>query len=182
MPHPSWYGIDACCEHEGTEHCQCWAYRPTRTPTALQIGDSLFRKDNDMRETTKAPIREPKAQTYEFPTEIGDFQVFPVYKSEGDLFPIFKGWSFSPIIANGGDTWGEDDCQVYETAREALSGAVLWAQQEYDGPVIPAEVERVAPHWDRPGTSFNPGGWAVDDFLFHTLVEAIDYASEPPVS
>lgn len=118
--------------------------------------------------STKAPIREPKNQTYEFPTEIGDFQVFPVY----------GGWFYAPTLANGGDTWGEDSCVIYETAREALSAAVLWAQENYDGPAIPAGVERVAPHWDRAGTSFYVGGWAVDGFLFYTLSEAMDYVSK----
>lgn len=125
-----------------------------------------------MRETTKAPIREPKNQTYEFPTEMGDYSVFPVY----------GGWSFSPTLANGGDTWGEDSCQVYETAREALAGAVLWAQENYDGPAIPGEVDRVAPHWDRPGASFNPGGWVIDGILFHQFDWAFEYASKPAVS
>ena len=120
MSHPSWYQEDLCCEHEGTDHCQCRAYYPARTPSKKQVGDSLFRKDNDMRETIKTPTREPKNQTYEFPTEIGDYSVFPVY----------GGWSFSPTLANGGDTWGEDDCTMFETAREALASAVLWAQQE----------------------------------------------------
>ena len=118
-----------------------------------------------MRETIKTPTREPKNQTYEFPTEIGDYSVFPVY----------GGWSFSPTLANGGDTWGEDDCTMFETAREALASAVLWAQQEYDGVQIPENVSRVCPHWDRPGKTFYPGGWEVDGFLFDSLQEAVEY-------
>ena len=78
MSHPRWYENDACCEHESTQHCNCRAYYPARKPIKKQVGDILFREDNDMR-STKSPIREPKNQTYEFPTEMGDFQVFPVY-------------------------------------------------------------------------------------------------------
>jgi hypothetical protein len=175
MSHPSWHGIDACCEHAGTQYCQCWAYRPARTPTAQQVGDSLFREDNDMQ-------KEPKVQAYEFPTELGDFRVYPLRQlKDGDSFNIF-GWSFSPVMSNGYIAWNLLDGGIHNTDGEALSAAVRWAQENYDGPAIPAGVERVAPHWDRPGTTFNPGGWAYDNFLFHTLQEVIDYASKPSVS
>jgi hypothetical protein len=127
--------------------------------------------------STKSPIKEPITQVYAFPTELGDFCVYPVFKSDETALTTHIGWSYSPTPFNGGDTWGVLDGGNYQTAREALSAAVLWAQQEYDGPAIPAGVDRVAPHWDRPGTTFNPGGWAYDNFLFHALAEVIGYAS-----
>lgn len=123
-----------------------------------------------MRESTKGPVREPKVQAYGFPTELGDYEVFPV----------FGKWSFCPTISNGGADWSVIETGLFPTAREAVGAAVRWAQENYDGPVIPGEIDRVVPHWDRPGTTFNPGGWAYDGFLFHDLQEVIDYVAKPP--
>ena len=126
--------------------------------------------------------KEPRFQAYEFPTELGGFRVYPLRQLEdGDTFSVF-GWSFSPVMSNGYIAWNLFDGGIHSTDDEALSAAVRWAQENYDGPAIPEGVDRVAPHWDRPGTTFNPGGWAYDNFLFHTLAEVIEYASKPAVS
>ena len=155
MSHPSWYEENLCCEHEGTQHCNCRAYYPARKPMKKQVGDSLFRGDNDML-----------IDSFIFGTELGEFEIFPVCGK----------WSYAPTFANGGDNWSVRDTGLFSTAIEALQNAVRWAQENYDGS-IPEGIERVAPHWDRVGKKFYPGGWTDDQNLFHTLEEVYEQQS-----